>query len=107
MPNRIQPKQVFQEDTLCVTEIYWCDDGFDGDTENFIKNAADRGIKVYWLSGKYEWLRDDKPLYRLIEKYNDFQNSAVYRYAGIHLDIEPSSLYVSTHSNSTLPTDKA
>lgn len=72
-----------------VTEIYYCDDGFDGDTENFIKNAAERDIKVYWLSGKYEWLRDDKPLYRLIEKYNNFQNSAVYRYAGIHLDIEP------------------
>ena len=72
-----------------VTEIYYCDSGFDDDTENFIKSAADKGIKVYWLSGEYQWLRNDKPLYSLIEKYNAFQRDAKYRFAGIHLDIEP------------------
>ncbi|MDE6868802.1 MAG: hypothetical protein K2J83_06660 [Clostridia bacterium] len=52
-----------------VNEVYYCDDGFNGQTESFIKNASDRGMKVYWLAGEYQWLRNDEPLYALIDGF--------------------------------------
>lgn len=83
-----EPYLSFAEDNG-VTEIYYCDSAFDEHTENFIKSASDRGIKVYLLSGEYRWLRDDTRLYNLIERYNGFQKSAKHKFSGIHLDIEP------------------
>ncbi len=73
-----------------VSEVYYCDAGFDADTKNFIENANDRGIEVYWLAGEYEWLRDSGGLYRQIGQYVDFcTDDPSCGFAGIHLDIEP------------------
>lgn len=79
----------FAEDNS-VAEIYYCDSSFDGGTVNFIKNANARNIKVYWLAGEYQWLRDSSALYGKIENYIAFQtNNINCRFEGIHLDIEP------------------
>ncbi|MDE5943328.1 MAG: hypothetical protein K2H30_03875 [Clostridia bacterium] len=72
-----------------VTEVYYCDDGFNGQSASFIKNAADRGMKVYWLAGEYQWLRNDEPMYALIDGFVQFQSNSEYRFEGIHLDVEP------------------
>lgn len=73
-----------------VTEIYYCDSTFDDDTLNFIKNANDRKIKVYFLAGEYQWLYDSNSLYKKIEQFREFQDANTkYNFEGIHLDIEP------------------
>lgn len=73
-----------------VAEIYYCDDGFDEDTAEFIENANGRNMKVYYLSGDYRWLRDSKSLYAQLENYKKFQSDNKNRsFKGVHLDIEP------------------
>ena len=42
-----------------INEIYYCSDKFNDDTSKFIKEANKLGIKVYYLAGEYQWLKDD------------------------------------------------
>ncbi|MBQ9785893.1 MAG: hypothetical protein IJW25_00305 [Clostridia bacterium] len=73
-----------------VTEIYYCNSDFDESTANFIKQANDKGIKVYWLDGDYRWLSDATNLHNKLNKYINFQNNyPKSKFAGVHLDIEP------------------
>lgn len=73
-----------------VTEIYFCDSSFGENTKSFITKANAKGIKVYWLAGEYQWLRDSSKLHAQLERYVSFQSSnADACFAGVHLDIEP------------------
>lgn len=72
-----------------INEIYYCDSRFNEDTNEFIKKANSKEIKVYFLTGDYSWLNDDSGLIEVINKYIQYQNTHKYIFAGIHLDIEP------------------
>lgn len=78
-----------------VNEIYYYTSKFDENTKDFISKANAKKIKVYWLSGEYEWLEDSSTLFQKIDKYLDYQNKYKNaQFSGIHLDIEPHQ-----HSN--------
>ena len=72
-----------------VNEIYYCDSGFDSDTADFIQYAKRKEMDVYLLSGEWQWIYDKTNLVNLIERYISYNNTSVYKYKGIHLDIEP------------------
>ncbi len=72
-----------------VTEIYYCSSEFNQKTENFIRDAHQKGIKVYWLAGEYQWIEDYDSLKINIENYLMYQKNYTYVFSGIHLDIEP------------------
>ena len=72
-----------------VTEIYYYTSTFDNKTEKFITNAKSKNIKVYWLTGEYEWIEDDSELIGLISNFLYFQNNSKFIFDGIHFDIEP------------------
>lgn len=72
-----------------VNEIYYYTSSFNEKTSAFLQNAAELGIRVYWLTGNYEWIEDSGPLYEKIEEFTEFQNKAEYPFSGIHFDIEP------------------
>ena len=52
-----------------VNEIYYYTSSFNDKTSAFLQNAAELGIRVYWLTGKYEWIEDSGPLYEKIEEF--------------------------------------
>ena len=73
-----------------VTEIYYYASSFSERISDFIGRANKKNIKVYWLTGKYEWIENPDPLYELISEYETFQSTSGYnRFSGIHFDIEP------------------
>lgn len=72
-----------------VNEIYFCEENLDDTSSNFIQSANKLDIKVYWLIGEYQWLREPQNLYKQIERYIQFNNTHRQKYSGIHLDIEP------------------
>ena len=73
-----------------INEIYYCNSSFDSHTENFIIEANNRNIKVFYLAGEYQWLNDSSNLIAKIDKLIDYNNSHQNaKFAGIHLDIEP------------------
>ena len=72
-----------------INEIYYCDYSFNNDTESFISKANAKDMKVYFLAGDSAWLHDDTELQGLIVEYIAFQEVSKFKFAGIHLDIEP------------------
>ncbi|MCD2423416.1 hypothetical protein LQ567_11635 [Niabella pedocola] len=74
-----------------VTEIYFSTVDFSETTGGFIEKAAGKGIRVFLLAGSYVWISDRTGFINLMNKYTQYQNTAVgtKRFAGIHLDVEP------------------
>ncbi|MBR2467528.1 MAG: hypothetical protein IKB42_00585 [Clostridia bacterium] len=74
-----------------VTHIYYCDSDFGEDTTKFIKKCRENDIDVYYLDGRYQWLTDvpkRAQLYARLDSLLSF-NAGEYKFAGVHLDIEP------------------
>lgn len=78
----------FAEDNN-INEIYYCDSSFNEKTEDFISVANSMNMKVYLLAGEYQWIEDNTKLRELVINYIAFQETTSYKFAGIHLDIEP------------------
>ena len=72
-----------------VNEIYYYASSFSDKISDFIRSASAKGIKVYWLAGKYEWIEDYASLKAKLDEFKSFQNASEYKFAGIHFDIEP------------------
>ena len=72
-----------------INEIYYYTSVFTDKTSNFIKKASNKNIKVFWLTGNYEWIEDSSALYKKINDFTNFQTTSIYKFAGIHFDIEP------------------
>ena len=72
-----------------VNEIYYYASSFPARISDFIRSASGKGIKVYWLAGKYEWIEDYASLKAKLDEFKSFQNASEYKFAGIHFDIEP------------------
>lgn len=72
-----------------VNEIYYYASSFSERISDFIRAASAKGIKVYWLQGKYEWIEDYASLKAKLDEFQSFQNASEYKFAGIHFDIEP------------------
>ncbi len=87
--NRIDSTYLDFAEDQGVNEIYYYTSSFSQKTSDFIKDANSRGIKVFWLQGKYEWIEDIPSLKNRIEEYRDYQSQNEYKFDGIHLDIEP------------------
>lgn len=87
--NRIDSTYLDFAEEHNVTEIYYYTSSFSQKTTDFIKDANARGMKVFWLQGKYEWIEDIPSLKNRIDEYLDYQRQNEYPFDGIHLDIEP------------------
>lgn len=72
-----------------VNEIYYYTSSFGKKTSDFIEKANVRQMKVFWLSGEYQWIEDSSPLHEKISEYMVFQQESSFKFDGIHLDIEP------------------
>lgn len=72
-----------------VNEIYYYASSFNQKTTDFISSAVERGIRVYWLTGEYQWIEDMSGLTALLDEYFAFQRQSEYAFSGIHFDIEP------------------
>ena len=72
-----------------VTEIYFCDYHITEASKALLEKASKENIKVYLLLGEKEWLNDCTNLDSLITKYITYQETASYKFSGIHLDVEP------------------
>ena len=72
-----------------ITEIYLCTSKFNNSTNEFIKHANEKNIKVFWLAGEYQWIENNDLLKKQIEKFLYYQNKFENIFSGIHLDIEP------------------
>ena len=88
--NRIDESYLDFAASKGVTEIYYYTSSFSERISDFIGKANKKNIKVYWLTGKYEWIEDPAELYGLLSEYETFQNTSGYnRFNGIHFDVEP------------------
>lgn len=72
-----------------VNEIYYYASSFPARISDFIRLASAKGIKVYWLTGKYEWIEDYASLKEKLRSFLEFQTSSEYKFEGVHFDIEP------------------
>lgn len=72
-----------------INEIYYYTSDFSQKNAQFIGRADGLGIKVYWLCGDYQWIDDINLFYQEMEKFENFQNNNVVKFAGVHLDVEP------------------
>ena len=72
-----------------VNEIYYYASSFPARISDFIRLASAKGIKVYWLAGKYEWIEDYASLKEKLRSFLEFQTSSEYKFEGVHFDIEP------------------
>ena len=70
-----------------INEIYFCDENFEN--TQFVLDATQKGIDVYWLIGEKEWLLDMTKLEEKVDSYIQFNSANDNIYSGIHLDIEP------------------
>ena len=87
--NRIDDSYLdFAEDNG-VTEIYYYVSTFNDKVANFISKANAKDIKVYWLTGKYEWIEDNSQLIQKMDDFLSFQSTHPNAFAGVHFDIEP------------------
>lgn len=77
-----------------VDEIYYCDYALNEETANFVKKAKNKGMKVYALWGEKEWIFDKNGYDKLIERFDNYQNTySNYKLEGIHLDVEPQQYF--------------
>ena len=72
-----------------VDEIYYYTSTFSEKNKTFIESANSLNISVYWLTGEYEWIESPENFYAEMEKYLNFQEESEYKFAGVHLDVEP------------------
>ena len=72
-----------------VNEIYYYTSSFSDNISDFIRSASGKGITVYWLTGKYEWIEDYASLKEKLNAFLEFQTSSEYKFEGVHFDIEP------------------
>ena len=72
-----------------VTEIYYYTSSFNEKTNEFIKQANKRNMKVFWLDGDYRWIETPELLNEDIAKYLKYQETYENKFSGMHLDIEP------------------
>lgn len=74
-----------------VNEIYYYTTEFDDCTASFIQKASNRGIKVFFLTDKYEYIWDHASFGKLMNQFTAYQTTAGEdsKFAGLHLDIEP------------------
>ena len=83
-----------------VDEIYYCDYTLNENTANFVKKANNAGIEVYALWGEKEWIFDTSGYDKLVERYENYQNTfSSHKLAGIHLDVEPQQYINSNTTN--------
>ncbi|WP_078543357.1 hypothetical protein [Litchfieldia alkalitelluris] len=70
--------------------------------KDFIKSAAEKGIKVYALDGAPNWVAPKGAIYQdqFFQWVTEYQEDAlpIERFSGVHLDIEPY-LYTGWNSN--------
>ncbi len=77
-----------------VNEVYYYvgEDATNREVADFLEEAHDRYIDVYWLDGDYRWLTDEDAKAELLNKlgyWYGFNQSTKYKFSGVHLDIEP------------------
>ncbi len=72
-----------------VSEIYYYTSSFNDKTQNFIQNAKTKDIRVYWLTGEYEWIEDNDSLYQKLDEFILYQTENENIFDGVHFDIEP------------------
>ncbi len=87
--NRIDDTYLNYAQENGVTEIYYYASSFNNKIADFIEKANSKDIKVYWLTGKYEYIENPSLIIDKIDSYLDFQNKHKHNFAGIHFDIEP------------------
>lgn len=87
--NRLDSSYLDFSEEQGVNEIYYYSSSFSQKTSDFIKDAGSRGMKVFWLQGKYEWIEDPQSLKDKMSQFLEYQNGNQYKFAGVHLDIEP------------------
>ena len=74
-----------------VNEIYYYTLTFNDRTSAFIEKAGKKGIKVFLLLDDTHYIWDFGKFRKIINKYIAYQNRVPekYKFAGLHLDIEP------------------
>ena len=73
-----------------VNEVYYYDSSLSTTSSSFIDKAKSKNVKVYWLIGDVEYLRNRQELFDKLDQFVDYNNNnSSYAYDGIHLDIEP------------------
>jgi hypothetical protein len=74
-----------------VTEIYYSSTDFSERTEIFIEKASHNNIKVFFLTGKYEYINDRSGIIGLMDNFILYQNGTTNtkKFSGVHLDVEP------------------
>ena len=73
-----------------VNEVYYYDSSLSTTSSSFIDKAKSKNVKVYWLIGDVEYLRNRQELFDKLDQFVDYNNNnPSYAYDGIHLDIEP------------------
>ena len=80
-------------ETNGINQIYYSSSEFGDITANFISQAKDRDISVFWLDGNYQWLTDENKKSVLLQKlanYKEYnQSHPSQQFSGVHFDIEP------------------
>ncbi len=87
--NRIDDAYLDYAKQNGVTEIYYYVSTFNDKIAKFIRNANSKNIKVYWLTGKYEWIENYSMLQEKMNDFLLFQEQTNNLFAGVHFDIEP------------------
>ena len=72
-----------------VNEIYLYASDFTSRIAEFIRDASAKDMKVFWLTGEYQWVEDDAPLIELMNKFVEYQKGNQSVFHGVHFDIEP------------------
>ncbi len=75
-----------------VNQIYYCDTSFEQNTIDFLQKCEKNYVEVFMLDGNYKWLTDDEKkriLYQKLDAYVQFNSQSQFKFAGVHLDIEP------------------
>lgn len=73
-----------------INEIYYYTSDFSQKNSDFIKNANNRNIDVYWLCGDYVYIDDYSLFYLEMDKFIEFQSlNKDNNFEGVHLDVEP------------------
>ena len=72
-----------------VNEIYYSNSAFDEQVNEFISQANQFDIKVFFLCGEYQWIQNPADFEEVVEQYQTYQNNFENKFSGIHLDVEP------------------
>jgi hypothetical protein len=74
-----------------VNEIYFSTVDFSGATRDFISESRRRGINVYLLAGRYQYIEDRTGFVSLMDRFIEYQQNVGVeeQFSGLHLDVEP------------------